>query len=195
MIGLIQSGHYYHRIVTWSRHDTAHLELNINHSLTRSWRDNDFISKYRSIQAIWQLFKLKNITKNEDKIFTSNYPRKWHIWVWGHDIPLYTGVCTIQVQHTAELEAILVIWSYGSWIYNYLCIQCLSPLKLWVWILLMVRCTWYNIMWSSLSVTCGRSWFTLGIPISSSNKTDRHDITEILLKVALNTINQTYLHE
>jgi hypothetical protein len=116
-------------------------------SLTRSWRDNDFISKYRSIQAIWQLFKLKNITKNEDKIFTSNYPRKWHIWVWGHDVPLYTGVCTIQVQHTAELEAILVIWSYGSWIYNYLCNQCLSPLKLWVWILLMVRCTRYNIMW------------------------------------------------
>jgi hypothetical protein len=28
-----------------------------------------------------------------------------------------------------------------------------------------------------------------GTPISSTNKTDRHDITEILLKVALNTIN------
>jgi len=27
--------------------------------------------------------------------------------------------------------------------------------------------------------------------ISSTNKTDRHDITEILLKVALNTIKQT----
>jgi len=26
---------------------------------------------------------------------------------------------------------------------------------------------------------------------SSTNKTDRHDITEILLKVALNTINQS----
>ena len=25
-------------------------------------------------------------------------------------------------------------WSYGSWIYIYLCNQCLSPLKLWVWI-------------------------------------------------------------
>ena len=28
-------------------------------------------------------------------------------------------------------------------------------------------------------------------PVSSINKTDRHDITEILLKVALNTIKQT----
>jgi hypothetical protein len=28
-------------------------------------------------------------------------------------------------------------WSYGSWIYNCLCNQCLSPLKLWVQIQLM----------------------------------------------------------
>ena len=32
-------------------------------------------------------------------------------------------------------------------------------------------------------------WFSTGIPVSSTNKTDRHDITEILLKVSLNTIN------
>ena len=38
-------------------------------------------------------------------------------------------------------------WLYGSWIYNYLCNQCLSPLKLWVWTLFMARCTRYNIMW------------------------------------------------
>jgi hypothetical protein len=31
-------------------------------------------------------------------------------------------------------------------------------------------------------------WFSQGIPVSSTNKTDRHDIAEILLKVALNTI-------
>jgi hypothetical protein len=30
--------------------------------------------------------------------------------------------------------------------------------------------------------------FFPGPPVSSTNKTDRHDITEILLKVALNTI-------
>jgi len=34
-------------------------------------------------------------------------------------------------------------------------------------------------------------WFTPGTPVSSTNKTDRHDITEILLKVALNTIALT----
>ena len=31
-------------------------------------------------------------------------------------------------------------------------------------------------------------WFSLGTAVSSTNKTDRHDITEILLKLALNTI-------
>jgi hypothetical protein len=31
-------------------------------------------------------------------------------------------------------------------------------------------------------------WFSLGTPVSSTNKTDHHDITEILLKVALNII-------
>jgi hypothetical protein len=33
-------------------------------------------------------------------------------------------------------------------------------------------------------------WFSPGTPVSATNKTDCHDITEILLKVALNTINQ-----
>jgi hypothetical protein len=34
-------------------------------------------------------------------------------------------------------------------------------------------------------------WFSSGTPVSSTNKTDRHDITEILLKVSLNTIPPT----
>jgi hypothetical protein len=33
--------------------------------------------------------------------------------------------------------------------------------------------------------------FSLGTPVSSTNKTDCHDITEILLKVMLNTITLT----
>ena len=44
----------------------------------------------------------------------------------------------------------------------------------------------------SLSVTW---WFSPGTPVSSTNKTDRHDITEILLKVALNTITLTSHHD
>ena len=40
-------------------------------------------------------------------------------------------------------------------------------------------------------------WFSPGTPASSTTKTGRHDIAEILLKVALNTKNQieSCLHE
>jgi hypothetical protein len=31
-------------------------------------------------------------------------------------------------------------------------------------------------------------WFSTGTPVSSTNKTDRHGIAEILLKVVLSTI-------
>jgi len=34
-------------------------------------------------------------------------------------------------------------------------------------------------------------WFSPDTPASSTSKTGRHDIAEILLKVALNTINQS----
>ena len=78
-------------------------------------------------------------------------------------------------------------WSYGSWIYNYLCNQYLSPLKVRIRTPFMAWCTQYNIMWSSLSVTWHSSGVFSGTPVSSTNKTDRHDITEILLKVTLST--------
>ena len=81
-------------------------------------------------------------------------------------------------------------WSYGSWIYNYyLCNQCLSPLMLQVRISIRARCTTLCDKVCQWLAT-GR-WFSLGPLVSSTNKTDRHDITEILLKVALNTIKQT----
>jgi hypothetical protein len=40
-------------------------------------------------------------------------------------------------------------------------------------------------------------WFSLCTPVSSTNITDRHDIGEILLKVALSTIkpNQTKIEK
>ena len=44
---------------------------------------------------------------------------------------------------------------------------------------------------SNLLVHVHFRWFSPGIPVSSTNKTDRHDITEILLKVVLNLITLT----
>ena len=77
-------------------------------------------------------------------------------------------------------------WSSGSWIYNYLSNQCLSPLMLWVRISNRARCT---TLWDKVYqwLATGRG-VSPGSPVSSTNKTDCHDISEMLLKVALNTI-------
>ena len=51
--------------------------------------------------------------------------------------------------------------------------------------LTQARCTRYNIMWLGQWSATGR-WFSSSTPpVSTTNKTDRHDITEILLKVLL----------
>jgi len=42
-------------------------------------------------------------------------------------------------------------------------------------------------------VTCGRSLFSPDTQVSFTDKTDFHDIAEILLKVALNTITLTLI--
>ena len=66
-------------------------------------------------------------------------------------------------------------WSYGSWIYNYLCNQCLSPQMLWVWIPLkrvVLDTTLYDKYVSDFAA--GRR-FSPGTPVSSTNKTDCHN--------------------
>jgi hypothetical protein len=75
-------------------------------------------------------------------------------------------------------------WSYGSWIYNYLCNQYLSPLMLWVRISIRAGCT--TMCNKSLSVTCDRS--VVFSRFSSTNKTDWYDIAErsIMLKIQIN---------
>jgi hypothetical protein len=55
----------------------------------------------------------------------------------------------------------------------------------------MARSTRYNIMCKVCQWLAAGRWFSQGTPVSSTNKTDRHDITEILLKVGLNTITLT----
>ena len=81
-------------------------------------------------------------------------------------------------------------WWNGSWISNYLCSQCLLPLMLWVRTPLRrgVLDKHYVKKFVSDQVATGR-WFPPGTPVSSTNKADRHDITDIWLKVALNSIN------
>ena len=59
-----------------------------------------------------------------------------------------------------------------------------------LWVRISIRCYVYSIM-LCLSVTCDMSVISPGPPVSSTNKTDHHDISDILLKVTLNTIKPT----
>ena len=64
--------------------------------------------------------------------------------------------------------------SYSSWIYNYLCNQCLLPRMLWIRITIRARCTTLRdkvCQW----LTTGR-WFSPDLLVYSTNNTDRHDI-------------------
>ena len=101
------------------------------------------------------------------------------------NIYIYLYWCNLRI-HFYTIEG--PSWSYGNWIYNYLCNQCLSPPTLWVRT---------PLRWGRLHTTlCDKDWQWLatgrwkppGTPVASTTKTDHHDITEILLKVALNII-------
>ena len=80
---------------------------------------------------------------------------------------------------------------HGSWIYNYLYNQCQSPLlKLRVQTLFMGGLLNTTLCDKVCQWLATGQWFSTGTLVSSTNKTNCHDMAEILLKVALNTINQ-----
>ena len=87
-------------------------------------------------------------------------------------------------------------YTYGSWIYSYLCNQCLSPNiansnpahgEVYSIQHYMIKFV------SDLRQVGGFLWVHR-TPVSSTNKTDSHHIIEILLKVALNTCTITITH-
>ena len=87
---------------------------------------------------------------------------------------------TIQNVWRIGTVVIVIVW----WIYNYPCNQYLPPLKLWV----RMRGVLYTALCDTACqwlATC--RWFSPGPPVSSSNKSDHHDIAGILLKVTLIT--------
>ena len=92
------------------------------------------------------------------------------IYTWGrcareHMVVGFTDTCAISVYHHLSCE-----FKPRSWrgvLDTTLCDKI---------------CQWLGTDW----------WFSPDNPVSSNNKTDRLDITEILVKVALNTINQNH---
>ena len=82
-------------------------------------------------------------------------------------------------------------WLYGSWIYNYLCNQWISPLTFGVRIALN-WCVLETTLCDKVYQWLATGWcFFLVLRCHPPIKTNRHDIAEILFKVALNTITLT----
>ena len=92
-------------------------------------------------------------------------------WNWGH------FNLTIVIKYITSLSSLEPPWSWlcGSWIYNYLCNQCLSPLTLWVQILVR-RCVLdttlcdkvCQVTWDRLVVFSGYLWFPPPITLTST---------------------------
>jgi hypothetical protein len=94
----------------------------------------------------------------------------------------------VHIQSVPTITKPFLLWTYGTWIYNYLCNQCPSPLKLWVLIPLMAKCTFCDevCQWLAAGLL-----FSSDTSVSTTNKTECHDITAILLKVVLVIITLT----
>ena len=127
------------------------------------------------LSDIWLLFRLFSVLSCKINL---NNKTKYELFF----LCLFCLVCILNP--TGAIVATIDV----SWIYNYLCNQCLLTLMLWVRITLRRGvldttlcdkvCQW---------LATGR-WFSPCTTVSSTNKTDRHDTAEKLLEVALNTI-------
>jgi len=93
-------------------------------------------------------------------------------------------ICQVYKWHKLEYPVIWCWepswgWSYGSWIYNYLCNQFLSPLNF-----VSSNPSQARLLDTTLCYKVGQwlvtgQWFSLGTPLFSTNKTDLHPNSEI----------------
>ena len=113
-------------------------------------------------------------------VYTTHYTR------YGNKLCHLHLICTYSPSYCSSSWS----WSYGSWIYNYLCNLCISPLN---------RCEFEFCSWRSVLDTalCDKVclWFSAGwcfFQLLRFPPSDHQDITEILLNLVLNTIIHPY---
>ena len=92
------------------------------------------------------------------------------LWKNGESIRSFYIVTKLKLLFTVGKKGLSWSLLYGSWIYNYLCNQCLSPLTLWVrtplrrYVLDTILCD-KVCRWLATGL-----WFSPGTPVSSTNK-------------------------
>jgi hypothetical protein len=105
---------------------------------------------------------------------------RWVIKTYISDLVLTTSG-TLKVKRL-ECQMIKKIWEQNTWKLTLTGIPYVHKINV------NLICYWATQLFRTLLVTCGRSVVFSGYSGSSTNKTDHHDITEILMKVALYTI-------
>jgi hypothetical protein len=90
---------------------------------------------------------------------------------------VYLSIC-FRIEKTCPVSP--WSWSYGYWIYNFICNQCLSPLTFWVLISLS-----RGILDTTLCDKVGQwlatgRWYSPGTLVSSTNEKTCHGIAEIV---------------
>ena len=118
-----------------------------------------------------------------------------HHYVSTHVISECVTVCSLnQVVCGYVYEHQLTITHTHLIYLNYLCNQCLLPLTLWVRILHRQDVLDTTLCDKACQWRAPCRCLSPRTRVSSTNKTDCHDITEILLKVAFKTITLTLKH-
>jgi len=140
---------------------------------TRKWCE--LLLKHEKLMLSYQNIFLTYVVRKRDIFW------KWPVW----HLPLF-------IQNTKLQKGCIQFFNA-------------SPICTWCDTINLEINTYFKQLWFRISIRarcttlCGKvcqwlatgRWFSPGPPVSSTNKTNLHYLTEILLKVALNTIKQT----
>ena len=133
-------------------------------------------------------FNGTGVSENDSKYHIFSLLTHRNQWImWSFDIRcLSVSKNLFLVWHTPNfVDMIIVMCKLHAWTWQ---------LILYVIKVLFPICSWQDVLHTTL---CNKAcqwlatgqWFSPCILVSSTNKTDNHDIAEILLKVSLNTVN------
>ena len=137
----------------------SHIHVHMISQLIIVYSNEHWYIKLKLCRFLWS-FKAKHWTVG----FTSIYPQQLNTFrskITGLDFMRFDRTCSRMISlflSDTKISSTYVLlhfgkykrhlkkglswsWLYGSWIYNYICNQCISPLMLWVQMSIRVRCT------------------------------------------------------
>ena len=116
--------------------------------------------------------------------------KSYHLWIYVHNIYKNIDILSITLIFSSKYSSTPMIkgssWSYGSWFTNTFAIGVYHH-----WCCEFESRSGRSVQHFVIKFISDRTVVFSGYSGFFTNNTDHHDMTEILLKVALNTIKQT----